>query len=60
MASVGILAAPGVPVRDYTDELVRKAAADPGFGPGFHDRFYANLVSEEANVRLSAAKARKR
>jgi molybdate transport system substrate-binding protein len=51
-----VLAAPGVPVRDYTDELVRKAAADPGFGPGFRDRFYANLVSEEANVRLSAAK----
>ena len=51
-----VLAAPGTPVRDYTDELVRRVAADPARGSGFRDRFYANLVSEEANVRLSAAK----
>jgi len=51
-----VLTAPGVPARDYTDELVRKVSAVPGFGPGFRDRLYANLVSEEANVRLAAAK----
>jgi len=45
-----ILAVNGVPVREYTDELVAAMAAD------FQEQFYGNLVSEEDNVRLVAAK----
>lgn len=45
-----ILAVEGVPVRQYTDEIV---AAMPG---SFQARFYSNLVSEEDNVRQVAAK----
>ncbi len=45
-----ILAVPGVPVRAYTDALI--AAMDAEFQRGF----YANVVSEEQNVRQVAAK----
>jgi molybdate transport system substrate-binding protein len=51
-----VLAVPGVPVRDYTDEALGRLAADPAYGPAFADGFYANLVSEEDTVRLVAAK----
>lgn len=49
-----VLAAPGVPVRDYADQaLDRLAEADPSL-----DRaaIASNLVSEEANVRQVVAK----
>ncbi|HJS29552.1 MAG TPA: molybdate ABC transporter substrate-binding protein [Anaerolineales bacterium] len=45
-----ILAVPGVPVRDYTDEIVAAMPAD------FQEQFYNNLVSEEDNVRQVSAK----
>lgn len=45
-----VLAAPGVPARQYTDEIVDQ------LGAAFAESFYANLVSEEKNVRLVAAK----
>lgn len=45
-----ILAGKGVPVREYTDEVVATMTAD------FQERFYSNLVSEEDNVRQVAAK----
>jgi molybdate transport system substrate-binding protein len=45
-----ILAVPGVPVRDYTDETVAAMPAD------FQEQFYNNLVSEEDNVRQVSAK----
>ncbi len=45
-----ILAVAGVPVRDYTDQIVGRMPAD------FQASFYANLVSEEDNVRQVAAK----
>jgi molybdate transport system substrate-binding protein len=45
-----ILAVEGVPVRAYADEI---AAA---LGPEFQAGFYANLASEEDNVRQVAAK----
>lgn len=45
-----VLAVEGVPVRQYTDEIV---AALP---PDQQQALYANLVSEESNVRLVAAK----
>jgi molybdate transport system substrate-binding protein len=45
-----VLAVEGVPVRQYTDEIVAAMPAD------FQERFYSNLVSEEDNVRRVAAK----
>ncbi|MAT97902.1 MAG: molybdate ABC transporter substrate-binding protein [Anaerolineaceae bacterium] len=45
-----ILAVEGVPVRQYTDEIVAALPAD------FQTQFYGNLVSEEDNVRQVAAK----
>ncbi len=45
-----VLAVEGVPVRDYTDEIVAKMAED------FQGQFYDNLVSAEDNVRQVAAK----
>jgi molybdate transport system substrate-binding protein len=45
-----VLAATGVPVRQYTDEIVAAMPVD------FQEGFYANLVSEEENVRQVAAK----
>lgn len=51
-----VLALPGVPVRDYTDQMVQALAADPAYGAAYAGGFYANLVSEEENVRQVAAK----
>jgi len=49
-----VLAAPGVPVRDYADEaLDRLAKSDSGLDRG---AISTNLVSEEANVRQVVAK----
>ncbi|MCB8959983.1 MAG: molybdate ABC transporter substrate-binding protein [Ardenticatenales bacterium] len=45
-----ILAAEGVPVRQYTDEIIARQPAT------FQTAFYANLVSAEENVRQVAAK----
>ena len=45
-----ILAVEGVPVRQYTDEIVAGMTAD------FQAQFYSNLVSAEDNVRQVAAK----
>lgn len=46
-----VLAVPGVPARQYTDEIVAR------LDPDYSEAFYANLVSEEKNVRQVAAKA---
>ncbi|MCB9421945.1 MAG: molybdate ABC transporter substrate-binding protein [Ardenticatenaceae bacterium] len=45
-----VLAVDGVPVREYTDEIVAAMTAD------FQAAFYSNLVSEEDNVRQVSAK----
>lgn len=45
-----LLAVEGVPVRQYTDEIIATMPAD------FQERFYVNLVSEEDNVRRVSAK----
>jgi molybdate transport system substrate-binding protein len=46
-----ILAAPGVPVREYSDQAIAR------LGDGaFQSAVYANLLSEEENVRIVAAK----
>lgn len=51
-----VLAAPGVPVRDYTDAMLETMAADPAYGEPFRDAVLENVVSEEDNVRQVAAK----
>jgi molybdate transport system substrate-binding protein len=51
-----VLAAPDVPVRDYTEEALDKMGADPAYGDGFKAAVLANLVSEEANVRQVVTK----
>ena len=45
-----VLAAPGVPARQYTDEILAQQGAD------FAQSVFANLVSEEKNIRQVAAK----
>lgn len=45
-----LVAVKGVPVREYTDELVA------GLGADFQEKFYRNVVSEEDNVRQVTAK----
>jgi molybdate transport system substrate-binding protein len=52
-----VLAAPEVPVGQYSREAACKAAADPAtYGEGFLDGFAANIVSNEDNVRAVLAK----
>jgi molybdate transport system substrate-binding protein len=51
-----VLAAPGVPIRDYAEQVFAKAAEDAAFGPDFPAQVLANLVSEEENVRQVATK----
>jgi len=51
-----VLAAPEVPVRTYTDAMFELLAADEDYGAEYQDAVYANLVSEEDNVRQVVAK----
>jgi molybdate transport system substrate-binding protein len=51
-----ILAAEGVPVRDYTNTMLERLASDPAYGETYRTGVLANLVSEEENVRQVAAK----
>lgn len=51
-----VLAAPDIPVRNYTEETLGKMAAEPTYGAGFKAAVLANLVSEETNVRQVVAK----
>lgn len=51
-----VLAAPEVPVRDYTDTMLERMAADPAYGEDYRTAVMANLVSEEDNVRQVSAK----
>jgi molybdate transport system substrate-binding protein len=51
-----VVAAAGVPVRDYTDAMLEKLAADPLYGEDYKTAFTANIVSEEENVRQVSAK----
>ncbi|MFN8530364.1 MAG: molybdate ABC transporter substrate-binding protein [Anaerolineae bacterium] len=51
-----VIAADGVPVRDYTETMLEQMAADATYGDAFVTGFRANVVSEEANVRQVAAK----
>lgn len=51
-----VMAVPGVPVREYADQVLAQLAADPAYGPSFLEGVYANLVSEESNVRIVASR----
>lgn len=51
-----VLAAPGVPVRAYTDEMLARVASNRQIGPAFSEAVLANVVSEEDNVRQVAVK----
>lgn len=59
LASPGVqwvIASPGVPIRDYTETLFERLAADARFGEDFRTAAFANIVSEEQNVRQVVAK----
>jgi molybdate transport system substrate-binding protein len=59
LARPGILllvAASGVPVRDYTDTMLEQMAAVSWYGEDYREAVLANIVSEEDNVRQVAAK----
>jgi molybdate transport system substrate-binding protein len=51
-----VLAAPNVPVRDYTNTMLDRLVADPGYGDDYKKAVLANVVSEEDNVRQVSAK----
>lgn len=51
-----VVAAPGVPVREYTNTLLNALADDPAYGPDYAAQVLNNIVSEEDNVRQVAAK----
>ncbi len=59
LANPGVLfvvAAPNVPVREYTDTMLNRLANDPAFGEDYRTAVVSNIVSEEDNVRQVAAK----
>ena len=51
-----VVAAPGAPVRDYTDSMLNRLAAAPGFGDSYRAAVIKNIASEEANVRQVSLK----
>ncbi|MBI5931325.1 MAG: molybdate ABC transporter substrate-binding protein [Chloroflexi bacterium] len=51
-----IIAADGVPVRDYTNAMVDKLVNVSGYGEDYKTAFFNNVVSEEDNVRQVSAK----
>lgn len=51
-----VVAASAVPVREYTETMLARLAADPGYGEAYREAVIANIVSEEDNVRQVAAK----
>jgi molybdate transport system substrate-binding protein len=51
-----IVAAPNVPIRDYTNTLLDQLALDPAYGAAYRTAVLSNIVSEEDNVRQISAK----
>jgi molybdate transport system substrate-binding protein len=51
-----VVAAAGVPVRDYTNTMLDRLAADSSYGDAYKNAVIANIVSEEDNVRQVSAK----
>lgn len=51
-----VVVAEGAPIRDYTNAMVDKLVNVPGYGDGYKEAFYNNVVSEEDTVRQVTAK----
>jgi molybdate transport system substrate-binding protein len=51
-----VVAAPKVPVRDYTDAMLEKLVNVPEYGEAYKAAVIGNFVSEEDNVRQVSAK----
>ncbi len=51
-----VLAVAGVPIRDYTDQMMAALAKNPAYGDEYRRAVYANLISEEDNVRQVVSK----
>ncbi len=51
-----VLAAPEIPVRQYTDAMLERLAQHPDYGDAYRSAVVANIVSEEPNTRQVAAK----
>ncbi len=51
-----VVAADGVPVRDYTNTMLDRLAADQAYGDAYKTAVTANFVSEEQNVKDVVAK----
>jgi molybdate transport system substrate-binding protein len=51
-----VLAAPEVPVGQYSVDFLEKAVDDPAFGPSFQDDVLQNVVSYEDNVKAVLTK----
>src|SRR5207237_7993523 len=51
-----VAAQPGVPVGQYTAQMLEKAAADPAYGSDFPKQVDRNTVSREDNVRQMVSK----
>jgi len=51
-----VIAAEGVPVRDYTNTLLERLVADAAYGEAYRAAVLANVVSEEQNARQVSAK----
>ncbi len=51
-----VLAAPAVPIGNYSRQIFDKISKDPAYGADYGTKVLANLVSEEANVRQVVSK----
>jgi molybdate transport system substrate-binding protein len=51
-----VTAQTGVPIGQYTAQMLDKASADPTYGPDFKSKVEANTVSREDNVRQVVSK----
>ncbi len=51
-----VIAAPDVPVRNYTDTMLERLLGYRAYGEAYREAFMANVVSEEQNVRQVSAK----
>ncbi|MAS34053.1 MAG: molybdate ABC transporter substrate-binding protein [Anaerolineaceae bacterium] len=51
-----VVAAPAVPVREYTNLMLERMAADCAYGDIYREHVVDNIVSEEDNVRQVTAK----
>jgi molybdate transport system substrate-binding protein len=44
-----------VPIGQYTQTMLQKASADPGYGPDFQSKFQANIVSQQTDDKQIVA-----